>query len=260
VTPALILERPAAPLYREPNPRSELVSQCLGGETARVLEERGAWLRVERDPDRYQGWTHRGYGRLVDAATATAWSARAAFRSLGAVLQASAGMVAMPPLARLAELDEGWELPSGEPATLVQGRVLAAEALAREARRVPPMEWAASHFSGAPYLWGGLTPSGVDCSGLVQVTFAARGIHLPRDSKDQAGCGAPVPLDAAQPGDLLFFGPGPDSITHVAMAGPGETLVHATIACGGFVVESRLPGTRAAALGAELVAVRRISA
>jgi cell wall-associated NlpC family hydrolase len=115
------------------------------------------------------------------------------------------------------------------------------------------------HFAGAPYQWGGVTPWGVDCSGLVQTTFAARGVMLPRDSGQQLVHGAVVPLDAIQPGDLLFFrGESGSSITHVAFAGDADTLIHSTLACGGTLVESWLPGTRASTLRERLVAVRRL--
>ena len=66
----------------------------------------------------------------------------------------------------------------------------------------PPEHWALEYFAGSPYEWGGVTPCGVDCSGMVQTTFLARGLTLPRDSSQQAECGVPVPLDDARPGDL----------------------------------------------------------
>jgi gamma-D-glutamyl-L-lysine dipeptidyl-peptidase len=108
-------------------------------------------------------------------------------------------------------------------------------------------------------MWGGVTPWGVDCSGLVQTTFAARGVSLPRDSAQQAGCGDSISLEAIRPGDLLFFnGESNTGITHVAFAGEADTLVHSTLSCGGMLIESWLPGTRAAGLRERLVAVRRL--
>ena len=127
------------------------------------------------------------------------------------------------------------------------------------ARAKAPERWAVEHFLGSPYQWGGVTPWGVDCSGLVQTTFAARGITLPRDSAQQVGCGAVVSLDSIQPGDLLFFkSESSSAITHVAFAGEADTLVHSTLACGGTLVEPWLPGTRAATLRPRLVAARRL--
>lgn len=74
----------------------------------------------------------------------------------------------------------------------------------------------ASRYVGVPYLWGGTTPSGFDCSGLVQYAYAHFGISLPRTSQEQVGSGVPVTGDL-QPGDLLFFEPSSSGPQHVGM-------------------------------------------
>ncbi|WP_446899875.1 C40 family peptidase [Clostridium sp. LBM24168] len=64
----------------------------------------------------------------------------------------------------------------------------------------------ASNFLGVPYVWGGTSPSGFDCSGLVQYVYAHFGVSLPRTSQAQQGVGTPVSRENLQPGDLVFFG------------------------------------------------------
>ena len=73
-------------------------------------------------------------------------------------------------------------------------------------------------FLGAPYLWGGRTPWGVDCSGLVQMIFILMGIYLPRDAAQQAEEGDVVDLlDLSEPGDLVFFDNDEGRIVHVGV-------------------------------------------
>ncbi len=74
----------------------------------------------------------------------------------------------------------------------------------------------ASQYVGVPYLWGGTTPNGFDCSGLVQYAYARFGISLPRTSQEQVGSGVPV-TGNLQPGDLLFFEPSSSGPQHVGM-------------------------------------------
>jgi len=247
-----------APLLAEPVARAEQVTQLVLGESAAVLERQGEWRRVRTRADGYEAWVHRGYLRELADGQADEWIARANLWSEGAELDAGGALVRLPLRARVAAAGEELLLPDDRRARVVRGRVRAFDAVAAEALALPPEEWAARHFMGAPYQWGGVTPWGVDCSGMVQTTYAARGVAVPRDSAHQAEVGEPVPLHAVRPGDLLFFrGESGPRISHVAFAGADDTLVHATLACGGVLREPWGEGTRAAPLRARLVAARR---
>lgn len=249
-----------APVLRDASVRAEQVTQLVLGETAALLEQRGEWLRVRTDIDAYDGWVHEGYVRVLDAAAAKAWHAAADGWSEGARVAVGNDIVPVPLRARV-QLEEGVvTLPDGRAGRSIEGELRPVAAVTAAARRIAPEQWALGHFHGAPYQWGGLTPWGVDCSGLVQTTFAARGTTLPRDSSQQAESGSEVALDAIRPGDLLFFRSEQGGhITHVAFASEGESLIHSTIARGGVVHEAFTPGSRAdAALRPRLVSARRV--
>ena len=259
MTTDIIARAPIVPLSAEPSLRAEQVSQLVLGEGAELLETSGDWRRVRTSADAYEGWVHRGYVTEVDRAQAEAWKREATGWSLGATLRIGDHRVRLPLRARVVLEQDAVRLPDGKRGHLSDGAIPAAVALASDARAKAPERWALEHFAGAPYLWGGVTPCGVDCSGLVQTTFAARGLSLPRDASQQAECGVPVSLDEPRPGDLLFFrSESGGSITHVAFAGEADTLVHSTLSCGGVLQESWLPGSRAAPLRDRLVAVRRL--
>jgi len=110
------------------------------------------------------------------------------------------------------------------------GREFDAAALGRPNKGAVSM---ARRFVGkTPYLWGGTTPSGFDCSGLVQYCYAKTGVSIPRTSRQQFRYGAYIPpnrLDLLQPGDLVFFGRGgdPGRIHHVGMYIGGGDMIHA---------------------------------
>lgn len=238
-----------APLYGSPDHRAELTSEAPLGHVLEVLDERAPFLRV-RGEDGYAGWVHGGHLSTA-AAVVGPWREDAHASSLGAVLSVDGRSRVLAPLgARLAlDNDGSVRLPDGRIAQVASGRVAADGDLHEESHALSPAEWAAVFFAGAPYRWGGVTPWGVDCSGLAQVTYRFRGVQLPRNSAEQSKVGAP--LEARdfqydfQAGDLLFLG---DPITHVAIADGAGYVVHASAAAGG-VCRSPLAGGSAEARG-----------
>lgn len=216
-----------APLLGEPRAAASMTSQYLNGAVLAVLEVRGDWLRV-RGADLYEGWMHRGY--VIDSEAATVHDGR---MSLGCVAQTPAGRRRELPLGALLDADE--EVMGGEVARVAELPIhfpTEGSAIAGSALRF---------FEGSSYLWGGVTPWGADCSGLVQAVFRLHGIALPRDATDQARCGVEVPADDASllAGDLIFFSDREDGrITHVAIALGAGRFVHLALGRGGFAVET----------------------
>jgi cell wall-associated NlpC family hydrolase len=110
---------------------------------------------------------------------------------------------------------------------------------------------AAVGYVGTPYVWGGSTPAGgFDCSGLVQWVFGEVGVALPRTAQSQFDAGPRVPISSLAPGDLVFFGTGPNAVDHVGIYAGGSEMVDAPHS-GADVRYDRFAVVLGAAWGAE---------
>jgi cell wall-associated NlpC family hydrolase len=225
-----VIRSAIAPLVAEPRVSSEQVSQRLYGHRVRRLESRAPWMRVCGE-DGYEGWLHEGYARPAADAEAAPRTGRRV--SLGCLTRRAAAPPLALPLGAL--LDDDMVVESGlalDPASRLRRYPALPQAVA---------ESAATLFVGTPYLWGGITPWGADCSGFVQSLFLLHGVHLPRDAYQQADGGRPLEdaPDSLAPADLAFFSEREDGrITHVGIALGSARMAHIALGRGGFSVES----------------------
>lgn len=234
-----------APLYRKPTMNSTQLSQYVLGHRLTLLSRHGSFWRV-RGEDGHIGWVHTGYLQRGKPDWALAWERAEGgdpVVSLGATLRDPADntFARLPWGARVIQLAPGRILlPDGRAGTLGSGEVVGTDRLAD---RFPPrgesITRTADRWMGAPYLWGGVTPGGVDCSGLIQSVFWIHGVALPRDSDMQTRLGAEVrPGDDFSdllPGDLLFFAER-GRVNHVALSLGGPRIIHAAASNGGVGV------------------------
>lgn len=236
--PVLVVTRGVADLRCKAHPRAEVVDQAHYGETLTQLASREGWHYVQAD-DRYFGWID---GSDVAAGTTSADDARVVAVTLaqvhGSPDRSSGALDALPAgtvLPRSLRHDAAW-------LALADGRWIAKEdtlAWGEVPRREPTSDdllRTAQAFLGVPYLWGGTSALGLDCSGLVQQVYRLNGIQLGRDVDQQATEGRPVEL--ARAGDLIFFEPR-DGVDHIAIATGERTFIHAP--GGGSVEMGELP-------------------
>ncbi len=227
-----------APVHARGSIRSTQVSQAMLGSVVRILRQRGRWHQC-RFSDGYLGWVHEGYLSLVSEDEAERWEDRAQMMSLGAELTQNGRRVGH--LVWGARFEEPAahraRLPDGEVVEVAGEVVPISELPTRFPATREHIVETADRWIGTPYLWGGRTRAGVDCSGLVQMVYGIHGIRLPRDSDQQALVGHHVEawedFSGLLPGDLLFFTERPDGrITHVALSEGGSKIVHAWLGGG----------------------------
>jgi gamma-D-glutamyl-L-lysine dipeptidyl-peptidase len=237
-----IVSAAMVPLLAGPSVTETHVSQVVLGRRLTLLRRVGRWYHC-RAEDGYLGWVHSGYIIPSSEAEVRTWEMGTGGEtciSLGAELRASDGsMVALLPWGArfIREADGTARLPSGVRGELLGDLVPLSQRSVRFPCDPRAIVDTALTWIGAPYLWGGVTPAGVDCSGLVQAVFSIHGIDLPRDSDQQAHAGDHVRPDPGfsnlRPGGLLFFAERGDLISHVVMSMGGARIIHASLGNGG---------------------------
>jgi SH3-like domain-containing protein len=229
---------PVADMLSRPAPEADLVSQALLGTTVEPLREERGWTRI-RSADAYEGWTLSEALARLDAPYP---NGRAVWvNSLFANLYHEPDVASRRPLftapydaiLEIAEPPESPEsrwlrvrLPDRREAWVQRGDVRFDDTAISPGEAIA----LANRFAGVPYLWGGTSSFGLDCSGFTQLLLRRRGVRVPRDAAPQASWEGMTPIARAdlEAGDLLYFGEHPEKITHTGMYIGGGEFIHAT--------------------------------
>lgn len=211
------------PLRKEPKDQSEMVSQVLFGQHFKILEIKPSWVRIQLADDNYEGWicakqyyeiTYEDYENLN----------LNDFPKVG------------DKLSYLEETISGEKHPIPIGSTLPyfhQGAIRIRQKKYKFKGGVAsdnPKDIGsyALNFLNSPYLWGGKSILGIDCSGFTQLVFSLCGIQLPRDAYQQEELGESIDLVDIKPSDLVFFINDKNRVHHVGIALKNNQIIHAS--------------------------------
>lgn len=223
-----IINLPIVPLRISDSERSEMTSQLLFGEFVEILETRERWLFVRNYADNYCGWVDK---KMVHVQSD---------KDENILKESDLYCTTFPIIVcDNIELNETLFLPGGSKLFPKDGNklIVAGKKYIIDPIYLPNLVdksgerlvYLAKKYLNAPYLWGGKTIMGIDCSGFVQVIFDMCGIQLPRDASQQVECGKEIDfLTEAKAGDLAFFENPEGKIIHVGLMISDHQIIHAS--------------------------------
>lgn len=197
---------------------SEMVTQLLFGDSIQLLERNAQWMKIHSNVDGYDGWIDSKM--VIPAVENDLWpiltwrfvaEPAVAFETSEGTLHLTAGC-RIPPDAVRRQIGDWWiDIPADY----------------NPPQSMDVVEISARYLN-APYLWGGKTLWGIDCSGLTQMVFAAAGKQLPRDASEQCVFGDPKDFADRHPGDVAFFSNDQGRINHVGIVLADNKIRHAS--------------------------------
>jgi len=214
------------PVRKEPSDRSEQVTQLLFGETFTVAEKQESWRRIITDYDNYEGWIDcKQFASLTQEQYKKATKENLFISiDLAQILVQNNTLLTLVLGSTLPSYD-GCDCMIGDEKFTYGGNVRNVESPFDKKLIVE----SAYMYLNSPYLWGGKTPFGIDCSGFTQMAYKLAGIKLKRDASQQAEQGHTINLlEEAEPGDLAFFDNDEGNIIHVGIILRDNKIIHAS--------------------------------
>ena len=232
--------QPYVPMRATAAEQSEMINQLLFGDTFQILEEVPHWYRIIRDCDSYEGWIDWKTATIIDKIeyqrfldhTDDAPLLRLPFNPVQRTERGQSGSAHLSWGSRIFDLDETgitfrmhgvrFDVPSMSYVQPVHSHTMSRKALAKYLMQQAQM------LLNTPYLWGGNSACGVDCSGFTQTLFRFIGINMPRNASQQAMQGKAVTFEQAEAGDLAFFSQEADSqkVSHVGLVTGDGRILH----------------------------------
>ncbi|WP_304131653.1 C40 family peptidase [Mesonia mobilis] len=206
------------PVRLEPTDTSEMVSQLLFGEHFKVLEKRKKWSRIRIAFDKYEGWIDNKQYLDLEEENYALLESSAEELSIDLV-----DFAVEPKTQALTPISLGAKLNFLEHLHLeFEGQRIVGLQPKENLLKIAYL------YLNAPYLWGGKTPFGIDCSGFTQMVYRLNGYQLYRDASQQAKQGEALSfIEESEPGDLAFFDNAEGDIIHVGIIMQDNYIIHA---------------------------------
>ncbi len=217
-----------SPLRKLANDRSEMVSQLLFGECIEILNKKGKnWIQVRCLNDNYKGWMDPKQVQILENSKELNGYLDNKNIALDIVESARSTQHAIPITAGASlPYFDGLTFKIGKSKFQYSGLSINTD---HNFSKIDILINMAKKYLHAPYLWGGRSPLGIDCSGLTQILFKMVGIALPRDAKDQVEIGQTIDfVTEVKPGDLAFFQNNDGVIHHVGLMLEQGRILHAS--------------------------------
>lgn len=211
------------PVRSEPSDRSEIVTQLLFGEHIEILERQNQWARIKIQYDDYEGWVDSKQYQVISEANYNLLSKEAIILNADLIDYITAPDNLLLPI------------PLGASLSFLNNSEINISNFDFEGTKTSGIKPksalinTAFMYLNAPYLWGGKTPFGIDCSGFTQMVYKLNGYKLHRDASQQAREGEPLSfIEESEVGDLAFFDNDEGNITHVGIIMDNNYIIHAS--------------------------------
>lgn len=211
------------PLRAEPNDRSEIVSQVLFGEHFEIIEKQNQWSKIRLQFDNYEGWVDAKQYQSISEKNFNDLSREVFILNSDLVEYVTNSANILIPITLGASLSFLQHNDINKENLVFEG--LKSEGIKPKSNLIPT----AFMYLNAPYLWGGKTPFGIDCSGFTQMVYKLNGYKLLRDASQQATQGEALSfIEESEPGDLAFFDNEEGNIIHVGIIMENNYIIHAS--------------------------------
>ncbi|MBS3737882.1 C40 family peptidase [Mesohalobacter halotolerans] len=205
------------PVRADANDASEMVTQLLFGDVFEILEQTKKWTKIRNAFDAYEGWIDSKQCLVINLQQFKKIKSQLLKCSTDLVEYVQSPDKQLIPVVLGSSVNGLLELNYDFDVNLSNGKI-------HRDKLVPT----ALLYLNAPYIWGGMSPFGIDCSGFTQMVYKSCGIQLRRDSSQQAQQGENLSfIEEAQPGDLAFFDNEEGKIIHVGILMKNNYIIHA---------------------------------